>query len=333
MATLPEPTLSVVVVIVSDTTEPRTDVSHLAGCLEALAGQVDAPPLEVIVPYHRLTEGVAELSQRFPAVRFHLANDIKTLGDLGGSHEHHDELRARGLALARGEIVGLLEDHARPDRHWCAGMVRAHRRGGFAGIGGAIENGIDRPLNWAVYFCDFGRYQNPLPEGASPFASDANIAYKRAALEAVRPVWQEIYQETAVNAALSGRGDTLGLTPHAVVYQHRTGLRLIGALRERFIWGRSYAATRGRLVGRVRRVMYAALSPVLPGVLLWRMARNVVRKRRCVGAFLKALPLTSLLTVSWSVGELAGYVTGQATRSGTPVADAVQRSRVTAGRI
>jgi hypothetical protein len=264
-------------------------------------------------------------------VRFHLADDIKTLGDLGGSHEHHDELRGRGLALARGEVVGMLEDHARPDAHWCAGMVQAHRRAAFAGIGGAIENGIDRALNWAVYFCDFGRYQNRLPEGETPFASDANITYKREALQAVRAVWQDIYQETAVNAALHGRGEKLGLTPRAVVYQHRTDLRFVGALRERFIWGRSYAATRGRLVGRARRAVYAALSPALPGILLWRMARNVIRKRRCVGAFFKALPLTTLLTAAWSLGELAGYVTGRATRSGTPVADAVERSRVTVG--
>ncbi len=29
-------------------------------------------------------------------------------------------------------------------------------RTGYAAIGGAIENGINRPLNWAVYYCDFG---------------------------------------------------------------------------------------------------------------------------------------------------------------------------------
>jgi hypothetical protein len=54
--------------------------------------------------------------------------------------------------------------------------------------------------------------------------------------------------------------------------------------------------------------MYAALSPVLPAVLLARMAANVARKGRLGGAFMRALPLTAMLTVSWSLGELVGYL-------------------------
>src|ERR1700681_5044734 len=99
-----------------------------------------------------------------------------------GSREHHDELRARGLALARGYIVALIEDHGIPAPDWCAQILESHRQP-FAVVGGAIENGIDRPLNWAVYYCDFLRYQNPLQEGTSAFASDANVSYKRSALE------------------------------------------------------------------------------------------------------------------------------------------------------
>jgi hypothetical protein len=58
--------------------------------------------------------------------------------------------------------------------------------------------------------------------------------------------------------------------------------------------------------------VYAALSPALPAVLLARMAANVARKRRLGGAFVRALPLTAMLTVSWSLGELVGYVTARA---------------------
>jgi hypothetical protein len=304
------PVLSVVVVIVSDTTRAGGDTSHLDGCLDALERQVDAPPMEIIVPYHSRTRGV-EGRRRFPGVRFLRADDLRSVTETGGSREHHDELRARGLAVARGEIIALLEDHARPDPHWCARIVEEHRQP-FAAIGGAIENGIDRPLNWAVYFCDFGRYQNPIPSGASPFASDANVSYKRAALEAIRPTWERVFHETAVNSALTARGETIALSPEVIVRQYRAGLRLRDALRERFIWGRSYAASRAELAGGARPWLYAALSPALPGLLLSRMASNVLRKRRHRGAFLRAFPLTAVLTVSWSLGELAGYVTRRA---------------------
>ena len=52
-------------------------------------------------------------------------------------------------------------------------------------------------------------------------------------------------------------------------------------------------------------------EPALPAVLLARMAANVARKGRLGGAFVRALPLTAMLTVSWSLGELVGYVTGR----------------------
>ncbi len=61
--------------------------------------------------------------------------------------------------------------------------MSAHSNFPFAGIGGAIENGTNRLLNWAVYFYDLGRYQNPLEMAESPFASIVNISYKRSSLD------------------------------------------------------------------------------------------------------------------------------------------------------
>jgi len=303
-----QPLISVVVAIVSDTTETRCDTSHLAGSLEALTQQINPPPMEILVPYHPRVEGIEELKLRFPRVVFIFVENLKTYTGRGGSREHHDELRARGLAAARGDVIGIIEDHGRPDPYWCARMVEVHQED-YAAVGGAIENAIDRPLNWAVYFCDFYKYQNPLRAGESPFVSDANASYKRSALEAIRPVWQEIFHETEVNWALISRGEKLALSPNMVVYQHRNNLQFGRSLKERFIWGRSYAVSRSRLVGRIKRMIYAAMSPILPGYLLLRMTVKVMRKRRCIGAFLKALPLTAMLLVSWSCGEFIGYIT------------------------
>jgi hypothetical protein len=311
---LQTPELSVVVAIVSDTTESHSKVVHLAGCLDALKRQVAPPAMEIIVPYHPRVRGIDGLRHRFPAVNFILINDLKTYTGQGGSREHHDELRARGLAAARGKIIGLIEDHARPDPHWCAQVAKAHQQD-YVVIGGAIENGIDRPLNWAVFYCDFFRYQNPVPEAESLFVSDANATYKRSALESIRPVWQEVFHETAVNQALTSRGEKLALSPHPIVYQYRSSLKLGSALRERFIWGRSYAATRSKLLGTGKRTIYAALSPALPPMLLLRMALTVMKKGRHIGTFLKTLPLTAMLTASWSLGEFTGYLANRSDRS------------------
>ncbi len=309
-----EPTLSVIVVIVSDTTDSRRHASYLQDCLRGLSEQVNAPAMEIIVPYKPPVDGIDRVKQLFPQVEFVPVDRLQTFTGQGGNREHHDELRARGLEAARGQIIALLEDHARPDAHWSAAVVKAHqeRYSAYAGVGGAIENGVERSLNWAVYFCDFGRYENPVREGDSLFASDANVSYKRAALESIKPVWEQVFHETAVNWALTSRGDKLALSREIVVYQNRTGLQLRSALKERFIWGRSYAATRSRLARGAKRLVYAALSPLLPAILMARMTTNALKKGRHTGAFLKALPLTVMLTLSWSVGELVGYLTAQA---------------------
>lgn len=306
------PLLTVVVAIVSDTINSGSDVAHLAECLEALTQQIDPPTMEVIVPFHPRVEGIEQLQGRFPDVAYIPVNDLKGNIGEGGSREHHDELRARGLAVAQGEVVALLEDVGRPDSHWCARLMEAHQ-GDYAAVGGAIENGIDRVLNWAVYFCDFYRYLNPVPETESAFASDANISYKRSALQSTRAVWQDAFHETEVNGALWARGEKLALSPRMIVYQHRRDLRLGNAIKERYIWGRSYAATRSNAFGTAKRIVYAVLSLALPLLLLIRMTLTVARKGRRVGAFLKAFPLTALLTLSWSLGELVGYLTARTT--------------------
>ena len=95
-----------------------------------------------------------------------------------------------------------------------------------------------------------------------------------------------------------------------IVYQHRSDLRLGPALRERFIWGRSYAATRNSLLSTPKKLLYAALSPVLPGVLMLRIAQTAWARRRHFRQFLGSFHLTALLLASWSLGEGVGYLTG-----------------------
>jgi hypothetical protein len=329
MAALENPRFSVVVAIVSDTTG-SPDTAHLEPCLEALARLPSASWTEIVVPYHPQVKGIAALKQRYPNVRFLEVTNLKTYTGRSGSREHHDELRARGLSVARGDVVALIEDHGIVTPDWCTRLLEAHA-GASAAVGGAIQNGIDKPLNWAVYFCDFLRYQNPLPEGETAIVSDANVAYKRIALESIRPIWQEIFHEASVTAALRAKGQQMILAPAAVLHQHRQGLRIASALRERFVWGRSYAATRARLARLTQRAYWAFFAPALPVLMIARMTSMAWQKRRTMNAFLKALPLTCALAVSSSCGEWVGYVTGRANSAGSQAAEAIARGSRTSG--
>ncbi len=303
------PAFSVVVAIVSDTTD-SADTSHLVPCLDALLAQAGAPTIEIIVPYHAAVRGIAEAEIRYPQVKFLKVTGLKTYSGLKNSREHHDELRARGLAVARGTLVALIEDCGIAAGDWVARMVESHQQP-MGGAGGAMENGIDKPLNWAVYYCDFLRYQQPLAAGDAWTISDANCCYKRGALEGIGSVWRDVFHESSINNALRANGDKVILVPAAVVSQHRLGLMLSSALKERYVWGRSYAASRSKLATTGKRLFWGAFSPALPVLMLIRMTLMARNKRRTWSAFVRAFSLTAMLIVTWSWGEFIGYITGR----------------------
>jgi hypothetical protein len=113
-----------------------------------------------------------------------------------------------------------------------------------------------------------------------------------------------------VNGALRGLGETITLRRDIIVDQHRTGLRFWPALRERYIWGRSYSATRNATLSWPKRLALAAVSPILPLVLTLRLASTARARRIYFGKFLAALPLIIILLASWSLGEGVGYIAG-----------------------
>jgi hypothetical protein len=300
-------TLSVVVVIASDTLRRPGHVGHLRHCLRGLHAQQDAPPLEIVVPHLSGVLGLQPLAGEFPAVRFLEVGDVSRGIARGPYREHHDELRSRGMAATAGDLIALLEDHEVPDPRWAAEIAAAHAASRHAAIGGAVENAIARPLNLAVCLSDFSHYLNPVPAGPSRTATDVNVSYKRAPLEAIAPVWRSRFHERLVHAALIAAGHTLALSPSIVVHQRRTGLTAGEALVERFVWGRSYAATRAEEWGTARRWFYAACAIALPGVLVVRVMRTAVARHRMSTAVVLSLPWLCLLSVAWSLGELTGY--------------------------
>ncbi len=237
-------------------------------------------------------------------------SNIEEIGS--SSREHHDILRAIGLRLATAPIIALIEDHGTPAAGWCQALLAAHRKSDAAVIGGAVENGMDRFLNWAVYYCDFGRYQNPVPDHEVEFASDSNVSYKRESLMNVKAQWYDAFHETSVNWELRRRGGKLRLDPGMVVYQTRRALHFGPALKERFVWGRSFAGTRAAEVSGFRRLIFATLSFALPLLLTTRIILQGINKRGHLGKLLSVLPLILFLQIFWAAGEFVGYVTGRA---------------------
>jgi Glycosyl transferase family 2 len=299
--------LSVVVTIVDagDTLER---------CLSALSRQQESITCDVIVPWDDTVDGIPAVEKRYPSFQFLAMGHVDTTRlhrSFAGQHELFDRRRSAGLRAARGDVVAILEDRCVPQSDWMQTMVSLHERLPHAVIGGAIENGRDTPLHWAVFLCDFGRYQRPFEAGSRKWVSDVNVGYKRRALDQTRQLWEDRYHETTVHWALMRAGETLFLAPELVVHQVRGPLSLTTLLTERFAWGRVFAYTRAREVSLVKRVGFIALTPLLPLLLLSRQIRQHLSSELGFGPFAAASPYLFLMFIAWSLGEALGYATAE----------------------
>lgn len=94
-------------------------------------------------------------------------------------------LRARGVGLARGEIVAITEDHCMPEPDWADALVAAHaRHRGAAAIAGAVTNGAPEDAwDWANFLMTFAEHMPPVSATAGARApSVANGSIKRSAV-------------------------------------------------------------------------------------------------------------------------------------------------------
>jgi hypothetical protein len=283
----------------------------LLRCLRALAGQVDAPAMEVLVPFDDSVAEVEGLARHFPAFRFLRLGVIaqpSPVSDAYAQHVLYECRRAAGLSLAEGDFVALLEDRGWPRPDWARAMVELHERLPHAAVGGAIEDGAQGMLRRAVYFCDFGRYEPPLQEGDALHLSDVNICYKRAALEGVRGVWEERYQEAAVNSGLQRGGFKLYLSARPRVVEQRAPIPWRAALAERIHWGRTSGHVLGRDMAPLFCLVRVASAPLVSVVLLVRHLRKQRQVRRNPFVVLGALPVTLVLMMCWSIGESIGML-------------------------
>lgn len=298
------PRLSIVVTIVSGP-------ASLKQCLDSLCLQAERARAEVIVPYDKYSEEAVALIREFPAVRFVKVHYPENGRRVPRQHEMYDRRRAVGLRKARAPIIAMTEDHAIPADDWCSEVLAAHSEQPDAVvIGGAIENAVDRPLNWVRYYCDFGRYGRPLTGQPAEYISDVNVSYKRSALLAMRSIWKDFYRETTVHWEMMRRGADLRLSERIVVFQHRAQTTVRSAINERIAWGRAFAETRVAEIGVRDRALLAAGTIVLPLILYRRIVGHMRRQKRPLAFIMRMTPAILLLVAAWSAGEALGYVAG-----------------------
>ena len=278
-------------------------------CLKSLIDQKKSENIEILVPCDDRFKSVTALQQKFPEARILKIEGIRT----------YAELRSAGFLNATASIIALTEDQCIPDPDWCERIMEAHNSS-YAAIGGAVDKFQDSTeslLNWAVYFCDYSRYANPVSEGVVRHLTDSNVSYKRDALTLVSQVWKQEFHETVVHGALQQQGKQLWISPRIIVKQQRS-MHFGKALRERYAFGRLFGSTRIEKGHLRRRIFFAVFAVFLPVLLTWRITINVFEKKRYRSEFARCLPLIILLNAFWSFGEFVGYLTASADPSLSP---------------
>lgn len=274
-------------------------------CLDALARQLDAPPFELIVVYDPRLTGIESVGEQHPGARV-----------IRNSGQHTPlQLVPKALTEARGEIILLTKDHCAPDSNWVHAHVAAQREHGRGAVGGVMRPSQETgALGWAVFFLDFFRYVEPRTAGPADALTVCNVSYRKSQLDAVRPIWETIFHETAVNRALRERFGPLWLESRAAVTMgRRVAFRDIA--RERYAFGRSFGATRLEYSSGLQRIVFILLSPMVPLVVMGRMLAVVMRNPRYLAAFCKSLAYLVILLCGWTLGEWLGYVTHRRSRA------------------
>ena len=276
----------------------------LEQCLRSLGCNGQRADTEVIVVTN-FDDGAREMiGDQFPYVRHLSMPGCTTV----------PRLRARGIQNSRGEIVALAEDHCTFDQNWCLVVKKAHESHDV--IGGAVENGcLRRPLDWAVYFYDYGKFMLPLASGPVESLSGINVSYKRAVLQDVETTFRDGFFEPFTHGELLRRGCRLYLTPALVVYNQKSH-RIGQAVFQAYHLARSYAAKRVEHAGLATRIVFVVGSLSLPVLLTARILLRTLQKRRLVAELVRCFPYLLLLTTSWSYGELRGYSAGSGQSTG-----------------
>lgn len=279
------------------------DSAGLVECLEALAPQREgATDVVVVTP-----APVADLGARFPWI-----SCVSASPDLLIPH-----LWSLGIAAARREVVALTTAHFTPAPDWVSVIRACHARLPSAGIGGKVEPPRGGGLvAWATYFLRYSPYLGYDREQAVADLAGDNAAYKRAVLNAHPECLRDGFWEQEFHKSVRSEGQSLTFIPGMRV-RLRTSFGFAPFIRQRLRHGREFG--RRRLEGRAPawRVAAVAASPLIPAVLLGKIALRVLRSRRDWRPFLAALPILCAFVLAWALGEASGYLAPRPGRRAT----------------
>lgn len=219
------------------------------------------------------------------------------------------ELYARALALAGAELVAMTDSTSMVRPGWRTAAVSGLERADV--VGGPVFSAPnpDR-LTTAGFFVEYGPHSAPPYLSASGDVAANNVAYRRAALDAVLTPHEQVWK-SVVNERLRARGSAPALVVEMQVESLKT-YSWSDLLAHRAAHGRLYASQRAVGWTVPQRAVAAAACAALPLLSYWRLAHRMGQDRAQMAKLVAVTPLVLAAQVMWSAGEALGYIAGPA---------------------
>lgn len=280
----------------------------LARCLDSLRDQVDPKHVEVIVVDRCGGEVPNRIESKFPFVRLIQAESKEQRLSV-------PELRAQGVRIARGNIIAVIEEHCVAPSNWVETICSSMQVNDVAMGGPILDDDYARLVDWVVYFSEYHNFLPPWTEDKHTALNGANVAYSGKTLLSHLERLNQGYWEVVLHPLLEREGRVRAIP--------QMGVRHIGPfnygyyLKQRYLLSRVWGGTQRQHATSIRRLLYLVLAPLLPVLLLARIARRVSHSPRYIRKFIRCFPLLVPVSVVYVWGEWLGYLVG--------VGDALER--------
>jgi hypothetical protein len=230
------------------------------------------------------------------------------------------ELWAEGIRRSRGRVVALTTGHCTVAPGWAKALVEAVHGtvvGAAGSLGLAPSAGL---IDWAVFYLrysEFLRFTNVNVDDVPSIPAD-NAAYDGESVRAYLASRAQGFWEVDFHRIERSRGRVLAFRGGAFATFGRS-FPFGTILRHRFAHGRHSGAWR-LAVGDSSRGRTLASFPLVPFLLMSRIARRVVGQRHHRLRFLASSPIGFALATAWACGEAWGAMADGGNRAGESAA-------------
>ena len=226
------------------------------------------------------------------------------------AHSSTAAANAAGVLHATANVVAFAEDHCFPEPEWAEALLEAHSRG-YAAVAPEIANGNPGSVvSWCDYAIGYGPWMKPTPSGEAPFLPGHNCSYKRAILLEYGDKLEFMLEaETVLHYDQVRRGRRLFLESRARAAHLNFALWRSWLLTQHH-HGRVFGGSRASKWPWTKKAFYAAASPLIPLVRLFRTSREFLRPGRPRHVLLRILPALAIGLIADGAGQFVGYVVG-----------------------